>query len=928
MATMAPVKKRTSNPYVYPFGGHFAPPPLDKNLLGGKGKGLAEMATLGMPIPPGFIISTEACNDYRHQGRQFPPGLEASINEAMIDLQREMGAEFGSETNPLLVSVRSGARVSMPGMMDTVLNLGLNDQSVLGFAQKTKNERLAFDSYRRLIMMYSDIVSGVSRKHFEKAFEVLKKREGVEFDNDLSIEGLRQSCLLFKQVHEQHTGKPFPQDAKEQLFQAVKAVFNSWDCERAVLYRQLNHIPDDWGTAVTVETMVFGNKNAQSATGVGFSRDPATGNNQFYGEFLINAQGEEVVAGIRTPHPINKNQKKLMQSPLESLEELMPSVYKELATIVKKLEKHYTDMQDIEFTIDDGRLFMLQTRTGKRTGFAAIRVALEMLEEGLINEKMVLKRVHPEQLIQLLAPVFNTEAKQKASQHLAAKGLNAGPGAASGKLALSKEVALEMKHKGIPCILVRQETNPDDFPGMVAAEGILTLRGGSTSHAAVVARGMGKPCVVGCGALFIDEAAKTLLAPHHINKLSVKEGDPISIDGTTGEVFFCKLETSPSEIVQVLITKTKKAEDSLLYRRYQTIMNLSDKYRTMRVRTNADTPEDSLVARAFGAEGIGLCRTEHMFFDVKRLNDVRCMFFSASPEERKHAIDRLLPYQKQDFIGIFRAMDGLPVTIRLLDPPLHEFMPHSDEELKTLAKVMKVPYQQLVSTALSLEEHNPMLGHRGCRLGITYPELTAMQARAIIEAAIEVAQTGIKVRPEIMVPLVGMRAEFEHQKAIIDHTAEQVFEEKGKKIDYIVGTMIELPRAALIAGEIAKDADFFSFGTNDLTQTTFGISRDDGGKFVPIYVGGVPSPIHEGELLHILAEDPFQVLDREGVGQLMRMAVANGRQVRPDLKCGICGEHGGDPTSVLFCHELGLDYVSCSPYRVPVARLAAALPNL
>lgn len=928
MATITPEKKKTSNPYVYPFGGHFKAPPLDRNLLGGKGKGLAEMATLGLPIPPGFIISTEACNDYRHENRKFPQGLEQAIDDSMKHLEKEMKAEFGSATNPLLVSVRSGARVSMPGMMDTILNLGLNDKSVIGFAEQTKNERLAYDSYRRLIMMYADIVAGVHRKSFEKVFEVLKKKENVTVDTDISVEGLRQACLLFKQIYQQNVGKEFPQDAKEQLYEAIKAVFNSWDCERAVLYRQLNHYPDDWGTAVTVETMVFGNKNNKSATGVGFSRDPATGNNMFYGEFLINAQGEEVVAGIRTPHPINKNQKKITQSSLDSLEELMPAVYKELGDIVKKLEKHYTDMQDIEFTIDDGRLFMLQTRNGKRTGFAAIRVALEMFEEGLIDEKTVLKRIQPEQLIQLLAPIFNSEAKHNANQYLAAKGLNAGPGAASGILALSKEYALDMKQNGIPCILVRQETNPDDFPGMVAAEGILTLRGGSTSHAAVVARGMGKPCVVGCGSLLIDEKAKTLSAPHHFRKLSVKEGDPISIDGTTGEIFFCKLETSPSEIVQVLITKTKKPEDSLLFRRYQTIMALSDKYRTMRVRTNADTPEDSAAAVAFGAEGIGLCRTEHMFFDVKRLNDVRCMFFSANQEERKKAIDRLLPYQKQDFIGIFKAMGEMPVTIRLLDPPLHEFMPHSENELQALAKVMKVPYQQLLNISASLEEHNPMLGHRGCRLGITYPELTEMQARAIIEAAIEVAQTGVKVHPEIMIPLVGLKAEFVHQKAIVDKTAEKVFEEKGKRINYTVGTMIELPRAALIAGDIAKDADFFSFGTNDLTQTTFGISRDDGTKFVPTYVSGVPNPLHEGEILHLMSEDPFQVIDREGVGQLMRMAVENGRKVKPNLKCGICGEHGGDPTSVQFCHELKLDYVSCSPYRVPVARLAAALPNL
>lgn len=929
MAMITPVlKKKTSQPYVYPFGGKFPPPPLDKNLLGGKGKGLAEMATLGMPIPPGFIITTEACNDYRRQSRHLPAGLEEAIHQAMKHLEKEMKAEFGSETNPLLVSVRSGARVSMPGMMDTVLNLGLNDKSVVGFHETSNNERLAYDSYRRFIMMYSDIVSGVHRKYFEKTFEVLKKREGVELDIELSCQGLKQACLLFKQIHEQHAGKPFPQDANEQLLEAVKAVFNSWDSERAVLYRQLNHIPEDWGTAVTIETMVFGNKNDRSATGVGFSRDPATGHNIFYGEFLINAQGEEVVAGIRTPHPINKYQKQVMQSQLSSLEELMPEAYRQLHEIVKRLEKHYTDMQDIEFTIDDGRLFMLQTRTGKRTGFAAIKVALEMLEEKLIDEKMALRRVQPEQLIQLLAPVFHSEEKKKANACLAAHGLNAGPGAATGKLALSKEAALSMKEKGIKTILVREETNPDDFPGMVAAEGILTLRGGSTSHAAVVARGMGKPCVVGCGSLLIDSAAKTLSSPHHQDKISLKEGDDISIDGTTGDVFFCKLKTSPSEIVQVLITKTKKPEDSILFGQYQTIMSLSDKYRTMKVRTNADTPEDSKAAIAFGAEGIGLCRTEHMFFEPKRLNDVRSMFFSSSQEERKRAIDALLPYQKNDFIGIFKVMNGLPVTIRLLDPPLHEFMPHTEEELKAVSKSMHVSTQHLMNIFKSIEEHNPMLGHRGCRLGITYPELTEMQARAILEAAIEVKKCGIKVQPEIMIPLISTKAELEHQKMLIDNVAEKVFEENEMRIEYLVGTMIELPRAALVAKEIAKEAEFFSFGTNDLTQTTYGISRDDSAKFVPTYVAGVPNPNDPDAVIHIFPEDPFQVLDREGVGQLMRMAVLDGRQVRPNLKCGICGEHGGDPSSVLFCHELGLDYVSCSPYRVPVARLAAALPNL
>lgn len=925
MATASP---RITAKYVFSFGHDLPHLPLDKNLLGGKGKGLAEMAALGLPIPPGFIISTEACNDYRKNRKQFPPGLKDAVMEAIKALNHQMGAEFGNEMNPLLVSVRSGARVSMPGMMDTVLNLGLNDESVAAFAKKTQNEHLAYDSYRRLIMMYSEIVHGTERSIFNKAFEVMKKREKVLLDTDLSVQGLKQACYLFKEIHEQHVGKPFPQDPFEQLFEAIKAVFNSWDGERAVLYRQLHHYPDDWGTAVTVQAMVFGNKNDFSATGVGFTRDPATGKNVFYGEFLPNAQGEEVVAGIRTPHPINKHQKEVMQSQLQSLEEMMPELYQELHNIVRKLESHFNDMQDIEFTIDDGKLYMLQTRTGKRTGFAAVRMAVEMLENKVIDEKTALKRVHPEQLIQLLAPVFDFKEKQKAHKFLAASGLNAGPGAASGLLALSKEKAIEYKKKGKRCILVRTETNPDDFPGLVAAEGILTLRGGSTSHAAVVARGMGKPCVVGCGNLSIDEKAKTLTAPHHPDKLTIKEGDSISIDGTTGEVFFCKLETSPSEILQVELTKTKKPEDSLLYRQYQTIMQIADKYRKLRVRANADTPTDSDVSRAFGAEGIGLCRTEHMFLEANRLNDVRCMFFSTSQEERNRSINNLLPHQKQDFIGIFRSMNGLPVTIRLLDPPLHEFMPHTEDELKALAKLMKIPYQQLEQIGASIQEQNPMLGHRGCRLGITYPELTAMQTRAIIEAAIEVSQQGIKVMPEIMVPLVGIKAELVHQKAIIDMTAREIFEEKGMTIPYLVGTMIELPRAALVANEIAEDAEFFSFGTNDLTQTVFGFSRDDSMKFVPMYVNGVPNPANPEEMMHLLPADPFQVIDREGVGELMRMTIERGKQTRKNLKCGICGEHGGDPTSVQFCHELGLDYVSCSPYRVPVARLAAAHANV
>ncbi len=879
------------------------------------------MASIGMPVPPGFIITTEACNAYRHEGRHFPKGLKEGILNAMKQLGETMHLGFGTDDHPLLVSVRSGARVSMPGMMDTILNLGLSDRSVAGFAKTTLNEHLAYDNYHRFIMMYADIVKKISRSHFEKAFHVIKLDENVKIDVEVSVEGLKKACEIFKKIYEEHVGSPFPQDPWQQLIEAVSAVFDSWDSERATLYRQLNHIPDEWGTAVIVQTMVFGNKNERSATGVGFTRDPATGEKAFYGEFLIDAQGEEVVAGIRTPHPINKYQKQVMKSPLPSLEEILPEAYQQLADIVNRLEKHYGDMQDIEFTIDDGRLFMLQTRNGKRTGFAAVRMAAEMLREGVIDEKTALKRLDPNQLVQLLAPIFDTASKQKMKHKMVAKGLNAGPGAASGSLVFSTEKAVQMKHNGVPCILVREEASPDDFPGMVAAEGILTVRGGSTSHAAVVARGMGKPCIVGCGALSINLDNKTLSA----GEMTIKEGDPISIDGVTGEVFFCSLPTSPSEITQVLLTKTKKPEESSVYQHYQTIMALADKYRKMKVRTNADTPFDSAVARAFGAEGIGLCRTEHMFMDPQRLNDVRCMFFSSQPAQRKLAIDRLLPHQKQDFIGIFRAMEGLPVTIRLLDPPLHEFMPHDDDELQALADLMRVPHRKLGEIKASLEEQNPMLGHRGCRLGVTYPELTEMQTRAIIEAALEVSAEGKKVYPEIMIPLVGIEKELDYQKALIDLTASKVFKEKGRSIPYMVGTMIELPRAALLAGDIAKKAEFFSFGTNDLTQTTFGISRDDSAKFVPLYVKGVVNPYNQDEIWHLLADDPFQILDREGVGQLMQMALERGKKTRANLKCGICGEHGGEPHSIEFCHELGLDYVSCSPYRVPIARLAAAI---
>ncbi len=924
-SSISVVDKNTAIKYVYPFASKLPSPPLDTPLLGGKGRGLAEMASIGLPVPPGFIISTQACSEYKRCNQQFPQGLGDEIEENLKHLEKITGLSLGSTSKPLLVSVRSGARVSMPGMMDTILDLGLNDETVKAFALLTQNVRLAYDSYRRFIMMFSDIVYGVSRKHFEQAFDVLKIQEGVEADTDLSIDSLKEACAIFKTLFEQHANKPFPQNVFEQLRLAIMAVFKSWESERAVLYRELNHIPDDWGTAVIVQTMVFGNKNNNSATGVAFTRNPATGENHFYGEFLLNAQGEEVVAGIRTPHPLNKIQKERAKSELQSLEELMPQTYDELHQIVKKLERHYKDMQDIEFTIDDGTLYMLQTRSGKRTGFAAVRVAVEMLQEGLIDEKAALKQVEPIQLVQLLAPVFDSKAKQQAKAQLVAKGINAGPGAASGQAVFSSDKAVELKQNGIRCILVREEANPNDFPGMVAAEGILTIRGGSTSHAAVVARGMGKPCVVGCGSLFLNESAKTLSSAQG---LVIHEGDPISIDGQAGEVYFASLPTSPSEILQVLVDKTKKPSDSLIYQQYDTLMKIADKYRTLEVRANADTPADSAIAHAFGAQGVGLCRTEHMFMNPHRLNDVRCMFFSTRPEDRKKAIQRLLPHQKSDFIGIFRAMNGLPVTIRLLDPPLHEFMPHSDEELQTLAELMGVSLLELAKVRATLQEHNPMLGHRGCRLGITCPELTEMQTRAILEAALVVLNEGIQIHPEIMVPLVGIEGELVHQKALIDKTARTVFSEYKQEIYYTVGTMIELPRSALMADVIAKHAEFFSFGTNDLTQTTFGISRDDSAKFVPIYVKGMAHPSDPHESIHILEYDPFQVLDRQGVGQLMQIACRLGRATRPNLKCGICGEHGGDPNSVAFCHAIGLDYVSCSPYRVPIARLAAAIAAL
>lgn len=910
--------------YIYPFGADAAVPPLDKNLLGGKGKGLAEMSSIGLPVPPGLIITTEACQAYLKGGQKFPAGLQESLEIALNQLEQGMQRRFGGQENPLLLSVRSGARVSMPGMMDTILNLGLNDDTVVAFAKAFKDEKFAYDNYRRFIMMYADVVAGVGRHLFEQAFDAIRIEENVSSQADISVDGLKKACLQFKKIYEKHQNSPFPQDAKEQLFKAIEAVFNSWNCERAKLYRQIHRIPEDWGTAVNVQAMVFGNRNQASATGVCFTRDPATGENQFYGEFLLNAQGEEVVAGIRTPHPINCYQKKISSSELACLEEILPEAYKQLFAIVKRLEAHYADMQDIEFTIEDRRLYILQTRTGKRTGFAAVRMAVEMLQEGLIDEKTALKRVLPDQLGQLLAPIFNVSAKKAALHKMVAKGLNAGPGAASGVAAFSAEKAVAFKEKGVASILIREEANPDDFAGMVAADGILTLRGGSTSHAAVVARGMGKPCIVGCGSLTLNEHTKMLSAGH----MCIQEGDSMSIDGTTGEVFFCDLPTSPSEVVQVLISAEKKPVESLIYQHYKILMDIADKYRRMHVRANADTAADSCAARAFGAEGIGLCRTEHMFMNTARLNDVRRMLFSQHSDERRQAVARLLPHQKQDFIEIFRAMHGLPVTIRLLDPPLHEFMPHTDDELVALSEWMKVPVARLAEIRAGLQEQNPMLGYRGCRLGVTMPELTAMQARAILEAAVEVTQEGINVYPEIMFPLIACKNEFTHQRLCVEMVAEEVFKAKGMSVPYAIGSMIELPRTALVAGELAEEADFFSFGTNDLTQTTFGISRDDGAHFMPAYVHGTPLPGTSGELFQIMAEDPFQVIDRTGVGELMYMAMARAKRTKPAIKFGLCGEHGGEPRSIAFCHELGLNYISCSPYRVPIARLAAAQNSL
>ncbi len=866
---------------VFTFGGGTAEGDKSmKELLGGKGANLAEMSSIGMPIPPGFTISTKVCKYYNEHDGQWPDGLEAEIKESVYHLEELMNLQFGDPKDPLLVSVRSGAAISMPGMMDTVLNLGLTDQSVQGLAEKTGNERFAYDCYRRFIDMFGDVVMGVAHEKFEHALQKLKDEKNVELDTQLDVADLKELVDRYKKVYEENTGEDFPQDPDDQLRLSINGVFGSWNAKRAIKYRRINKITGLLGTAVNVQAMVYGNMGDDSATGVCFTRNPSDGNNELYGEFLINAQGEDVVAGIRTPRDINK------------LKEVMPDSYDELLELTNQLEEHYQDMQDIEFTVQQGDLFILQTRNGKRTGAAAVKIAIDMVDEGILEkDKAVANLVEPGHLDQLLHPQLKEDEIDE--NDILGEGLPASPGAAVGKVVFDSDTAEEEHGKGNPVILVRIETSPEDVGGMSAAEGILTSRGGMTSHAAVVARGWGKPCVAGCDSITIDYDKQQFTA----GDVTVKAGDWISIDGARGTVIHGKKEVEAPQFGE----------------NFRTFMTWVDEFRDMKVRTNADTPEDALRAREYGAQGIGLARTEHMFFGEERIREMRRMIISESEEERRSALKNLLPYQRQDFIEIFEAMEGLPVTVRLLDPPLHEFLPDEENEVETLAKELGISTAELNRKIRLLSEFNPMLGHRGCRLGITYPEITEMQARAILEAAVEVNGKGNEVYPEIMIPLVGTAEEFIHERHVVDEIAEKVFAEKGSEVDYKVGTMIEIPRAALIADKIADEADFFSFGTNDLTQMTFGYSRDDAGKFLEHY-------LNEG----ILKNDPFQVLDEEGVGQLVQMGVEKGRGAKADLKVGICGEHGGDPSSVAFCYNLGLNYVSCSPYRVPIARLASA----
>ena len=902
--------------YVYFFGEGKADGRAElKFLLGGKGANIAEMTNLGIPVPPGFTITTDVCTYFYQNNQSYPPELKAEVEEAMARLERIMGRKFGDKTNPLLVSVRSGAASSMPGMMDTVLNLGLNDETVHGLIQQTGDERFAYDCYRRFIAMYGDVVLGLKPESkddvdpFDAILEDLRKQRGVEFDNQLPASDLSDLVERYKLLIRGRKGVTFPQDPYEQLWGAIGAVFGSWNNPRAVAYRELNNIPADMGTAVNIQVMVFGNMGDDCGTGVAFTRNPATGENVFYGEYLINAQGEDVVAGTRTPQPINKIQK--TDDSMLSLEETMPEIYQELDKIRLTLDTHYRDMQDIEFTIERGKLWMLQTRAGKRTGFASFKIAVDMVRQGILTKEEALMRVQPDQLNQLLRPTFDPKAKEDAEKNrtFLAKGLNAGPGAATGRAVFNAPDAEEWAKRGDNIILVRIETSPEDIRGMHASQGILTARGGMTSHAALVGRQMGKVCVVGCNALEIDYPKRQMLVGDRV----IREGDWLSLDGTTGEVFMGQIPTRPSEILRVLIEKSFEPEKSQVYQDYMALLSWADEFRRLGVWTNADQPNQAQEALAFGAEGIGLTRTEHMFFEGNRISAVREMILADKREDREKALAKLLPMQREDFKGLFKVMRQRPVTIRTLDPPLHEFLPHDEKDIRKLAQEMGVSYERLASKIESLHELNPMLGHRGCRLGIVYPEITAMQARAILEAACEVKKEGLDVDPEIMIPLVGHEGELKNQKQVVDEVAQRVMKDYGVKVQYRVGTMIEVPRGALTADRIAEVAEFFSFGTNDLTQTVYGISRDDAGKFLFDYIDA-----------KIWEHDPFERLDQVGVGLLMEIAVQKGRSTRPDLKIGICGEHGGEPTSVEFCHRLGLDYVSCSPYRVPVARLAAA----
>ncbi|MCD7972013.1 MAG: pyruvate, phosphate dikinase [Candidatus Azobacteroides sp.] len=898
------------NKRVYTFGNGKAEGKADmKNLLGGKGANLAEMNLIGVPVPPGFTITTDVCTEYYDLGKdKVVELLKPEVEKAIQGVEVLMNSKFGDIENPLLVSVRSGARASMPGMMDTILNLGLNDEVVEGLCRKTGNARFAWDSYRRFVQMYGDVVLGMKPINkndidpFEEIIDELKESKGVELDTDLSVDDLKELVKRFKAAVLAQTGKDFPESAYEQLWGAICSVFDSWMNDRAILYRKMEGIPAEWGTAVNVQAMVFGNMGDTSATGVCFSRDAATGEDQFVGEYLINAQGEDVVAGIRTPQQITKlgSQRwaELAGIPEEerasrypSMEEAMPEIYQELDAIQTKLENHYKDMQDMEFTVQEGKLWFLQTRSGKRTGAAMVKIAMDMFRQGMIDEKTAIMRIDPNKLDELLHPVFDKAALKNAK--VIAKGLAASPGAATGKIVFNADDAAEWAAAGEKVIMVRVETSPEDLAGMAAAQGILTARGGMTSHAAVVARGMGKCCVSGAGALKIDYAAKTM----EVEGLMLKEGDYISLNGSTGDIYEGEVATKEAEV------------DS----DFGAIMELAEKYSKMAVRTNADTPQDAITARKFGAKGIGLCRTEHMFFEGEKIKAMREMILAENPEGRRKALEKILPYQQEDFEGIFEAMEGLPVTVRLLDPPLHEFVPHDEKGQQEMADAMGIPVKEIKQRVDALHEQNPMLGHRGARLGNTYPEITQMQTRAILGAALALKKKGIATYPEIMVPLTGILYEFLEQEKVIRATAAELFAEQGDSIDFKVGTMIEIPRAALTADRIASAAEFFSFGTNDLTQMTFGYSRDDIASFLPIYL--------EKKILKV---DPFQVLDQNGVGQLVKMATEKGRAVRPDLKCGICGEHGGEPSSVEFCHRVGLNYVSCSPFRVPIARLAAA----